>query len=88
MPDFGDELFSLPPPDSACYAYAMVNRQDGPCSHRLLKVGRRPLTANINFDGTKLPLVGSRLKTTTNGMNCCFQLYSITRKISIVPVAV
>src|ERR1019366_2650023 len=30
--DFGDELFSLLPPDLVCYAYAMVNRQDVPYS--------------------------------------------------------
>jgi len=66
----------------------MVNRQDSLRSHRSPKVGRGQLSAEIIFDGTKLPLEGSRLKTTTNGMNCCFQLYPIDRKISIVPVAV
>jgi hypothetical protein len=66
----------------------MVNRQDIPYSHRSPKVGRGLLSAEIIFDGTKLALEGSRLKTTTNGMNCSFQLYSINRKIRIVPVAV
>jgi hypothetical protein len=66
----------------------MVNRQDDPCSHRSPKLGRGLLSAEIIFDGTKLALEGSRLKTTTDGMNCCFQLYSINRKIKIVPVAV
>ncbi len=56
-PDFGDELFSLPPPDVACYAYAMVNRQDAPYSHGSPKLGRGLLSAEIIFDGTKLALV-------------------------------
>jgi hypothetical protein len=64
---FGDELFSLPPADLACYAYAMVNREDTPRSPRSLAVGRRLPAANINFDGTKLRLEQSRPKTTTDG---------------------
>ncbi|HEY9157531.1 hypothetical protein [Candidatus Binatus sp.] len=82
------ELFGLPPPDLACYAYVMVNRQDIPYSHRSPKLGRGPLSAEIIFDGTKLALAAEPSKTTTNGMICCFQLYSINRKIRIVLVAV
>ena len=79
MKGFGGELFSLPAPDFACYAYSMVNRQDVPCSPASPAIGRPPLAANINFDGTKLRLEGSRPKTTTNGMNCYFPLYSISQ---------
>ena len=59
MKGFGDELFILPAPDSACYAYAMVNRQDSPYLPRSPEIGRRPLPAKIIFDGTKLPLEAS-----------------------------
>jgi hypothetical protein len=37
------------------------------------------LAAEIIFDGTKLPIEASRPKTTSNGINCSFQLYSITQ---------
>src|SRR5208282_6456241 len=60
-------------------AYAMVNRQDAPYSHGSPKLGRGLLSAEIIFDGTKLALEGSRPKTTTDGMNCRFQLYSISQ---------
>jgi hypothetical protein len=32
MKGFGDDLFSLPLPDLACYACGMDNHQDAPCS--------------------------------------------------------
>src|ERR1035437_9854736 len=78
-----DELFSLPPPDLVCYAYAMVNRQDVPYLPGLPgspEIGRPPLSAEIIFDGTKLAIEGSRPKTTTNGINCSFRPYSISQK--------
>jgi hypothetical protein len=73
MKGFGDELFSLTPPDFLCYAYAMVKRQDVPCSPpRSPEIGQHPLPAEIIFDGTKLALECSHPKTTTDGMNCRF----------------
>jgi len=78
--DFRDELFSLPPLDLVCYAYAMVNRQDVPYSPGSPKIGRGLLPAEIIFDGTKLAIEGSRPKTTTIGINCSFRPYSISQK--------
>jgi len=58
----------------------MVNRQDAPYSPpRSPEIVRRLLAAEIIFDGTKLALERSRPKTTTNGINCPFQLYSISQ---------
>ena len=71
-PAFGDDLFSLPPADFACYAYAMVNRQDIPHSPGSPEIGRHQFPAEIIFDGTKLPVDRSRPKTTTDGINCSF----------------
>ena len=79
LPSLRDELFSLTPPDSACYTYAMDNRQDAPYSPGSPKIGRGLLAAEIIFDGTKLPLERSRPKTTTDGINCDFRLYSISQ---------
>jgi hypothetical protein len=76
---FGDELFSLPAPDLACYAYAMVNRQDALHSPGSPKIGRGPLPAEKIFDGTKLRLERSRPKTTIYGMNCSFRPDSISQ---------
>jgi hypothetical protein len=53
----GDELFSLTPPDSACYTYGMHDRQDATHSPDLPEIGRLQLLAKTIFDGTKLPLV-------------------------------
>src|SRR5208283_1010581 len=75
----GDELFSLPLPDLACYAYGMHNRHDAPPSPGSSEIGRCPLHAEIIFDGTKLPIERNRPKTTTGGMNCSFRLYSISQ---------
>jgi len=66
-PDFGDELFSLPPADLMCYAYGMDSSQDAPYSPAAPKIGRCPLAAEIIFDGTKLALERIRPKTTTDG---------------------
>jgi hypothetical protein len=84
--DFWDELFSLPPPDLVCYAYAMVNRQDVPYSPGSPEIGRGLLPAEIIFDGTKLALEGSRPKTTTNGINCSFRPHSISQKNTTIAV--
>jgi hypothetical protein len=73
LPSLRDEPFSLTPPDFACYAYPMVNRQDVPYSHRSPKIGRPLRLAEIIFDGTKLAIERSRPKTTTDGMNCSFR---------------
>ena len=75
---FGAELFSLPTADLACYAYAMVNRQDASYSPGSPEIRRRRLTANINFDGTKLAIERSRPKTTTDGRNWSSPLYPIS----------
>jgi hypothetical protein len=72
-----DELFSLMPTDLACYPYAM--RQDAPYSPDSHRIGRYPLALKTTFDGTKLRLEGSRPKTTTGGMNCSFQLFSVSQ---------
>jgi hypothetical protein len=66
----------------------MVNRQDALYSPGSPEIGRRLLAAEIIFDGTKLAIERSRPKTTTDGMICSFQLFSINRKIRIAPVAV
>jgi hypothetical protein len=71
--------FSLPPPDFACYAYAMVNRQDAPHSPGSPEIGRPLRLAEIVFDGTKLAIERSRPKTTTDGVNCSLRLYSISQ---------
>jgi hypothetical protein len=71
----GDELFSLPPPDVACYAYAMVNRQDVPYLLPSPEIGRHQPAAEIVFVGTKLAIERSRPKTTTDGMNCSGSMY-------------
>jgi len=75
----GMNYSSLPPPDLACYAYAMVNRQDVLYSPGSLEIGRPLRLAEIVFDGTKLAIERSRPKTTTEGMNCSFQLFSISQ---------
>ena len=72
MKGFGDELFILPAPDSACYAYAMVNRQDALYSPGSPEIGPRQLAAEIIFDGTKLPLERRLQNTTTGGMKLTF----------------
>ena len=79
LPSLRDEPFSLTPPDSACYTYAMVNRQDVPYSPGSPEIGRHLLLAEIIFDGTKLAIEGSCPKTTTDGINCHFRLYSISQ---------
>ena len=79
LPSLRDDLFSLTPPDLVCYAYGMDNRQDAPYSPGSAKIGRGLLAAEIIFDGTKLPLERSRPKTTTDGINCHFRLYSISQ---------
>jgi len=78
-PDFGDELFSLTPADLVCYAYGMDSRQDAPYSPASPKIGRGLPPAEIIFDGTKLALERIRPKTTTDGIYCSFQLYSISQ---------
>ena len=78
-PGFGDDLFSLPPPDLVCYAYAMDNRQDAPYSPGSPELGRRSVPAEIISDGTKLAIERIYPKTTTHGINCSFQLYSINQ---------
>jgi hypothetical protein len=65
---FGGELFSLIPTRLACYPHDMDNGQDGRYSRDPLAIGRLPLRAEIDFDGTKLPLVVGRLKTATGGI--------------------
>ena len=75
-PGLGMNYFSLTPADLACYSYAMVNRQDALYSPASPAIGRRPLATEIIFDGTKLALDRGRSKTTTDGMNCSFQLFS------------
>src|ERR1035437_4388160 len=57
----------------------MVNRQDVPYSQVSPEIGRHPLAAEIISDGTKLALEGSRPKTTTESINCSFQLYSLNQ---------
>jgi len=76
---FGDELFSLMPADLACYAYDMDNRQDATYSPGSPEIGRRPLAAEIIFDGTKLPIESNHPKTTTGGVICSFRLCSISQ---------
>src|ERR1039458_5749420 len=75
----GDELFSLPPAELACYAYAMANRQDFPYSLASPELGRPLRLAEIVFAGTKLAIERSRPKTTTDGRICPFQRYSISQ---------
>ncbi len=58
----------------------MVNRQDFPYSPGSPEIGRHLLLADMTFVGTKLAIEGSRLKTTTNGINCSFRPYSISQK--------
>ena len=82
---FGDELFSLPPPDLACYAYPMVNRQDSPHSPGSPEIARHQLRAEIIFVGTKLALEPSRPKTTTHGRICSSQLYLSAWQIEPIP---
>jgi|GEM_PF-1818110 len=57
---FGDELFSLTPADFVCYAYDMDNRRNATHSPGSTEIGRRPLAAEIIFDGTKLSIEGRR----------------------------
>ncbi|MGD0671741.1 MAG: hypothetical protein ABSB13_06665 [Candidatus Binatus sp.] len=71
--------FSLPAPDFKCYSYTMVNRQDVPCSPGSPEIGRPLRLAEFVFGGTKLALVRSRPKTTTDGVNCALRLYSISQ---------
>src|ERR1039457_6049492 len=62
----------MTPADLACYAYAMVNRQDASYSPGSPEIGRRQLPAEIISDGTKLPIEQSRPKTTTDGRKLLF----------------
>ena len=55
-PGLGMNLFSLTPPDLACYAYAMVNRQDVPYLPGSPEFGRHLLLVEIIFVGTKLAI--------------------------------
>ena len=57
----------------------MVNRQDALYSPRSPEIERHLLLAEIIFDGTKLAIEGSHPKTTTDGINCDFRLYSISQ---------
>ncbi len=78
-------MFSLPPPDSACYAYGMDHRQDAPYSPGSSEIGRLPLAAEIIFYGTKLALERSRPQTTTDGMNWSGSVY-LTQFWVIIPL--
>jgi hypothetical protein len=76
---FGDELFSLTPPDSACYTYPMVNRQDALYSPRSSEIGRHLLLVEIIFGGTKLAIDRSRPNTTTDGINRSSEPFRLIR---------
>ena len=57
----------------------MVNRQDVPYSLASPEIGRPLRLAKIVFVGTKLAIERSRPKTTTDGMNCSSQPFSISQ---------
>ncbi|MFZ2062486.1 MAG: hypothetical protein WAU82_15855 [Candidatus Binatus sp.] len=75
---WGDELFSLNPPEYTCYQYGM----DDPSSCLTLAQlapdirPTRPSAKTI-FDGTKLPVVVGRPKTTSHGMKSLFRSHLI-----------
>ena len=72
-PGLGMNLFSLTAADSACYTYAMVNRQDALYSLGSPEIGRHLLLVEIIFVGTKLAIDRSRPKTTTGGIGRFFE---------------
>ena len=76
-PGLGDELLSLMPTNLACYPYAM--RQDAQHLPDSLAMPARCEKLKTTFDGTNPPIVGKHPKTTTGGMNCSFQLFSISQ---------
>ena len=74
---WGDELFSLPRVDLACYISRMDSSQDPPTASLIVGraaflVGRAAVpaidTRKTTFDGTNPPVVYRRPRTTTYGM--------------------
>jgi hypothetical protein len=73
---FRGELFTLTPPNCACYFFGMGN-----CHHALdspysLELAHPPLRTKTIFDETKLRLDPRRPKTTTYGINSRFSALS------------
>jgi len=73
---FRGELFTLTPPNCACYFFGMDchHAPDSPYSPEL---ARPPLRTKTFFDETKLRLDPRRPKTTTYGINSRFRLFSL-----------
>ena len=81
----GERVQPAPRRFGCCYAYAMVNRQDTPCSPGSRGFGRPPLAAKINFDGTKLPMAASCTRTTTHSVKLSFRLFPISQNRASLP---
>src|SRR6266850_8168157 len=76
---FRGELFSLTRAHYAWYPYDMHNCHPTPPSPASAELARPPLPSKTIFDGTKLSVERRRPKTTTNGINSPFRLFSMTR---------
>src|SRR5271170_5288580 len=82
----GMSFFSLPPADSACYAYQMNNRQHAPHA-RLLPKWAFARFYKKNLTERSYRQIEPNPKTTTGGMNRATWLFSIRQNQTLAALS-